>query len=83
MPTTNSPTSPLPRLLALTYAHRKVDIIPDSIVDLGHADDSERGPGVILQNERALEKYARARALIENTAEPKHCRHHHFRHGAH
>ena len=59
-------------VFALTYAHRKVDIIPDSIVDLGHADDSSVVRAVILQNERALEKYARAQGVDWKTitAEP-------------
>ena len=59
-------------VFALTYAHRKVDIIPDSIVDLGHADDSSVVRAVILQNERAFEKYARAQGVDWKniTAEP-------------
>jgi uncharacterized membrane protein YkvA (DUF1232 family) len=45
-------------IFALTYAHRGVDIIPDSISGLGHADDSSIVRAVLIQNEKALEKYA-------------------------
>ncbi len=50
-------------VFALTYAHREVDIIPDSIVDLGHADDSSVVRAVIMQNERAFEKYAKSQGI--------------------
>ncbi|MDA0750110.1 MAG: hypothetical protein O2964_05290 [Verrucomicrobia bacterium] len=50
-------------VFALTYAHKKVDIIPDSIVDLGHADDSSVVRAVIMQNERAFEKYAKSQGI--------------------
>ncbi|HCZ02019.1 MAG TPA: hypothetical protein DHV39_01215 [Verrucomicrobiales bacterium] len=50
-------------VFALTYAQRQVDIIPDSIVDLGHADDSSVVRAVIMQNERAFEKYAKSQGI--------------------
>ncbi len=50
-------------VFALTYAHKQVDIIPDSIVDLGHADDSSVVRAVIMQNERAFEKYAKSQGI--------------------
>jgi len=50
-------------VFALTYAHKKVDIIPDSVVDLGHADDSSVVRAVIMQNERAFEKYAKSQGI--------------------
>lgn len=50
-------------VFALTYAHKQVDIIPDSIVDLGHADDSSVVRAVIMQNEQAFEKYAKSQGI--------------------
>ena len=50
-------------VFALTYARKQVDIIPDSIVDLGHADDSSVVRAVIMQNERAFEKYAKSQGI--------------------
>ena len=50
-------------VFALTYAPKQVDIIPDSIVDLGHADDSSVVRAVIMQNERAFEKYAKSQGI--------------------
>lgn len=47
-------------IFALTYAHKSVDIIPDSVNRLGHADDSSIVRAVLIQNEKALEKYAQA-----------------------
>jgi uncharacterized membrane protein YkvA (DUF1232 family) len=45
-------------VFALTYAHRKVDIVPDVIPDVGRADDSSVVRAVLLQNEKAFAKYA-------------------------
>ena len=45
-------------VFALTYAHKKVDIIPDFLHDLGRADDSSVVRAVLIQNEKALSKYA-------------------------
>lgn len=50
-------------VFALTYAHKQVDIIPDSVVELGHADDSSVVRAVIIQNERAFEKYAKSQGI--------------------
>ena len=50
-------------VFALTYAHKQVDIIPDSIVDLGHADDSSVVRAVIMQNEQAFGKYAKSQGI--------------------
>jgi uncharacterized membrane protein YkvA (DUF1232 family) len=50
-------------VFALTYAHKQVDIIPDSVVELGHADDSSVVRAVIMQNERAFEKYAKSQGI--------------------
>ncbi|MBI2929029.1 MAG: hypothetical protein HYY24_25475 [Verrucomicrobia bacterium] len=43
---------------ALVYAHRKVDLIPDSDPDYGFADDSAVVRAVLIDHERALERYA-------------------------
>jgi uncharacterized membrane protein YkvA (DUF1232 family) len=45
-------------VFALTYAHKKVDIIPDLIPNLGRADDSSVVRAVLIQNERVFAKYA-------------------------
>jgi uncharacterized membrane protein YkvA (DUF1232 family) len=47
-------------VFALTYAHKKVDVIPDLIPNLGRADDSSVVRAVLIQNERAFAKYAEA-----------------------
>lgn len=43
---------------ALIYAHKKVGIIPDSILNLGRADDSSVVRAVLIQNEKAFAIYA-------------------------
>jgi uncharacterized membrane protein YkvA (DUF1232 family) len=43
---------------ALIYAHRKFGIIPDSVMDLGKADDSVVVRAALIQNEKAFELYA-------------------------
>ena len=45
-------------LFALTYAHKKVDIIPDMIPNSGRADDSSVVRAVLIQNEKAFAQYA-------------------------
>ena len=45
-------------LFALTYAHKKVDIIPDLIPNSGRADDSSVVRAVLIQNEKAFAQYA-------------------------
>ena len=47
-------------VFALTYAHKKVDLIPDIMPNLGRADDSSVVRAVLIQNERTLGKYAEA-----------------------
>jgi len=47
-------------LFALTYAHKKVDVIPDLIPNLGRADDSSVVRAVLIQNEKWFAKYAAA-----------------------
>ena len=48
-------------LFALIYAHKKVGIIPDTILNLGRADDSSIVRAVLIQNEKAFATYAAAR----------------------
>lgn len=45
-------------VFALTYAHKKIDVIPDIIPNLGRADDSSVVRAVLIQNEKALGRYA-------------------------
>ncbi len=50
-------------VFALVYAHKKVGIIPDYVVDLGYADDSSVVRAVLIQNEKAFALYAAQRGL--------------------
>jgi uncharacterized membrane protein YkvA (DUF1232 family) len=43
---------------ALIYAHRQMDLIPDSVPGLGHADDSSIVRAVLMEHERAFSDYA-------------------------
>ena len=45
-------------IFALTYAHKKVDVIPDLMPNLGRADDSSVVRAVLIQNEKTFAKYA-------------------------
>jgi uncharacterized membrane protein YkvA (DUF1232 family) len=50
-------------VFALMYAHKKMDIIPDSVGDLGRADDSSVARAVLILHEKAFAKYAERRGL--------------------
>ncbi|PYI86943.1 MAG: hypothetical protein DME26_07945 [Verrucomicrobia bacterium] len=50
-------------VFALTYAHKKVNIIPDFMHELGRADDSSIVRAVLIQNEKVFAKYAEWAAL--------------------
>ena len=50
-------------IFAVTYAHQSVDIIPDSVPKLGHADDSSVVRAVLIQNEKTFAKYAEAQGI--------------------
>jgi len=50
-------------VFALTYAHRKVDVIPDLIPNVGRADDSSVVRAVLIQNEKAFAQYAGTQGL--------------------
>jgi uncharacterized membrane protein YkvA (DUF1232 family) len=43
---------------ALIYAHRQIDLIPDSNVEYGHADDSAVVRAILIENENVFSKYA-------------------------
>jgi uncharacterized membrane protein YkvA (DUF1232 family) len=43
---------------ALIYVHKKMGIIPDSMLNLGRADDSSVVRAVLIQNEKAFAIYA-------------------------
>ena len=43
---------------ALIYAHKKIGIIPDSMLDLGRADDSSVVRAVLIQHEKAFAIFA-------------------------
>ena len=47
-------------VFALVYSHKKVGVIPDSILNLGYADDSSVVRAVLIQNEKAFATYAGA-----------------------
>ena len=50
-------------VFALTYARKKVDIIPDLIPNSGRADDSSVVRAVLIQNEKAFAIYAASQDL--------------------
>ena len=43
---------------ALVYAHRQFDLIPDSVPEFGHADDSAVVRAVLMEHEKVLSNYA-------------------------
>lgn len=45
-------------VFALLYAHKKMGLIPDSVLDMGRADDSSVVRAVLIQNEKAFAIYA-------------------------
>lgn len=48
---------------ALIYAHRQMDLIPDTIPEFGHADDSGVVRTVLIEHERVLSDYASRNGL--------------------
>jgi len=59
-------------VFALLYAHKKMGIIPDSILELGRADDSSVVRAVLIQNEKVFAIYAASQDLdwSKITSEP-------------
>lgn len=47
-------------VFALTYAHRKLDVIPDGVPRLGYADDSSITRAALIMHERAFQRYSEA-----------------------
>ena len=45
-------------VFALLYAHKKTSLIPESILDMGRADDSSVVRAVLIQNEKPFAIYA-------------------------
>ena len=45
-------------VFALLYAHKKTGLIPESILDMGRADDSSVVRAVLIQNEKVFAIYA-------------------------
>src|SRR5271157_1237213 len=45
-------------VFALIYAHKKGGLIPDSVLNLGRADDSSVVRAVLIQNEKSYALYA-------------------------
>ena len=50
-------------VFALIYAHKKMSIIPESIMEMGRADDSGVVRAVLIQNEKAFAIYAAKQSL--------------------
>lgn len=50
-------------VFALVYAHKKMGIIPESVPDLGRADDSSVVRAVLIQNEKSFAIYAGKQGL--------------------
>src|SRR5712675_433358 len=50
-------------VFALVYAHKKVGIIPESVLNLGRADDSSIVRAVLIQNEKVFAIYAASHDL--------------------
>ena len=45
-------------VFALVYAHKKMGVIPDSLLELGRADDSSIVRAVLIQNEKSFAIFA-------------------------
>ena len=50
-------------VFGLLYTHKKMGIIPDSILELGRADDSSVVRAVLIQNEKAFSAYAATQSV--------------------
>jgi uncharacterized membrane protein YkvA (DUF1232 family) len=58
-------------VFAITYAHKKTDLIPDLTPIMGHADDSSVARAVLILHEKALARYADAMELDWETITSK------------
>jgi uncharacterized membrane protein YkvA (DUF1232 family) len=50
-------------VFALLYAHKKMGIITESVLEFGRADDSSVVRAVLIQNEKAFAIYAGAQGI--------------------
>ncbi|MGO8764880.1 MAG: hypothetical protein ACLQSR_07055 [Limisphaerales bacterium] len=50
-------------VFALLYAHKKMSILPESVLELGRADDSSVVRAVLIQNEKAFAVYAESQGV--------------------
>jgi uncharacterized membrane protein YkvA (DUF1232 family) len=50
-------------VFALIYAHRQIDLIPDSNLEYGHADDSAVVRAVLIEHEKVLAAFAAKHGL--------------------
>jgi hypothetical protein len=50
-------------VFALLYAHRKMSVIPEGILEMGGADNSSVVRAVLIQNEKAFAIYAGTQGL--------------------
>jgi hypothetical protein len=50
-------------VFALLYAHKKMSVIPESVLELGGADNSSVVRAVLIQNEKAFAIYASAQGV--------------------
>jgi uncharacterized membrane protein YkvA (DUF1232 family) len=50
-------------IFALVYAHKHIDIIPDSLPAMGRVDDSSIVRAVLIRHQKALERYAVTRGM--------------------
>ncbi len=59
-------------VFALLYAHKKMGILPESILEMGRADDSSVVRAVLIQNEKAFAVYAGTQGIDwqEITSQP-------------
>lgn len=59
-------------VFALLYAHKKMGILPESILEMGRADDSSVVRAVLIQNEKAFALYAGTLGInwMEITSQP-------------
>jgi uncharacterized membrane protein YkvA (DUF1232 family) len=54
-------------VFALIYAHRQFDLIPDSVPEFGHADDSGVVRAVLIEHEKVLADYAKRQGKTWNS----------------
>jgi hypothetical protein len=50
-------------VFALLYAHRKISVIPEGVLEMGGADNSSVVRAVLIQNEKAFAIYAGAQGI--------------------